>query len=504
MRTLTRNRNAVLMAVAMLTTLAPVARSVPLGSSFTYQGSLVDNGGQASGPYDFRFTLFDADNGGVQIGAMQVTNDVPVSSGVFSVSLDFGSLAFVGEARWLQIELRQGASTGAYTTLPRQKLTGAPYALGLAMPYYGAGNTTGNLMTVQQLGTGNAGYFVNSNSTANLCYGIIGETWSTASQAAGVRGVASASSGLTIGVEGRGTASTSGTGMVGAGSATGGYFSATNTDGYGIYAYGGGTGARIEGTGPDATGLKTYGHGTGLGIYAQNLDVGGPAISAVNNGQGLSNPTLRLINFQANLGMCVYATNNSTWTTARLDQAGAGECIWMRKPTAGNFIVANNGSSDIFWVDSNGITHTKVLEILGGADLSERFDVMGEPELEPGTVVSIDPAHEGKLLVSSEPYDHRVAGIVSGAGGVQPGMLMGHDGTVASGAHPVALTGRVYCRVTASNGPIAPGDLLTTSPKPGYAMRVDDPARAQGAVIGKAMGSLASGEGLVLVLVGLQ
>jgi hypothetical protein len=493
------------LTVAILSTLAGAAGAVSVGTAFLYQGSLADNGSQASGPYDFRFTLFDAANAGVQIGATQILNDVPVGNGVFSVSLDFGNLVFIGEARWLQIEVRQGSSTGTYTTLPRQRLMGTPYALGLSMPYYGAGTTTGNLMTVQQLGTGNAGYFVNTNSTASLCYGLIGETWSTASQAAGVRGIASASSGLTIGVEGRGTASPNGTGMVGAGKATGGYFSAENTDGVGVYAYGGATGARVEGTdATSGTGLRAYGHGTGLGILAQNLDVGGPAISALNNGQGISNPTLRLINFQATQGMCVYATNNSSWTTARLDQAGAGECIWMRKPTAGNFIVANNGTSDLFWVDSNGITHTKVLEILGGADLSERFDVDGAAELEPGTVVSIDPAHEGKLLVSSEPYDHRVAGIVSGAGGVQPGMLMGHDGTVASGAHPIALTGRVYCRVSTCNGPIVPGDLLTTSPKPGYAMRVDDPSRAQGAVLGKAMGSLARGEGLVLVLVGLQ
>ena len=83
-------------------------------------------------------------------------------------------------------------------------------------------------------------------------------------------------------------------------------------------------------------------------------------------------------------------------------------------------------------------------------------------------------------------------------------MPMGQQGTVTDGAHAVALTGRVYCRATAANGPIAPGDLLTTSDVPGHAMRVDDPTRAQGAIIGKAMGSLEKGEGLVLVMVGLQ
>jgi hypothetical protein len=68
----------------------------------------------------------------------------------------------------------------------------------------------------------------------------------------------------------------------------------------------------------------------------------------------------------------------------------------------------------------------------------------------------------------------------------------------------VALSGRVYCLADASDGPIAPGDLLTTSDTPGHARRVDDHTRAQGAVLGKALTRLESGRGLVLVLVSLQ
>jgi hypothetical protein len=124
--------------------------------------------------------------------------------------------------------------------------------------------------------------------------------------------------------------------------------------------------------------------------------------------------------------------------------------------------------------------------------------------MEAGMTVSIDPNHEGKLQVSRTAYDFRVAGIVSGAGGVNPGMVMGQAGSVADGEHAIALTGRVYCLVDAEYGAIEPGDLLTTSDTPGYAMRVDDSARASGATIGKAMGRLDGGRGLVLVLVGLQ
>jgi len=81
---------------------------------------------------------------------------------------------------------------------------------------------------------------------------------------------------------------------------------------------------------------------------------------------------------------------------------------------------------------------------------------------------------------------------------------MGQAGSVADGQHPVALTGRVYALADASSGAIEPGDLLTTSDLPGHAMKVADPARAQGAIIGKAMSSLKGGKGLVLVLVSLQ
>ncbi|MDZ7262045.1 MAG: hypothetical protein ONB05_08070, partial [candidate division KSB1 bacterium] len=94
--------------------------------------------------------------------------------------------------------------------------------------------------------------------------------------------------------------------------------------------------------------------------------------------------------------------------------------------------------------------------------------------------------------------------VISGAGGIMPGMIMGQSGSVADGEHPVALTGRVYCWADASYGSIEAGDMLTTSDTPGYAMKVTDFTKAQGAILGKAMTSLKQGQGLVLVLVTLQ
>lgn len=120
-------------------------------------------------------------------------------------------------------------------------------------------------------------------------------------------------------------------------------------------------------------------------------------------------------------------------------------------------------------------------------------------------LVSIDPQTPGKLILSHEAYDQKVAGIVSGAGGIKPGMMMGQKGSIADGEYPVALTGRVYALVdTSAGGEINPGDLLTTSSIPGYAMKATDAEKRGGAVIGKAMTSLKEENGLVLVLVSLQ
>jgi hypothetical protein len=148
-----------------------------------------------------------------------------------------------------------------------------------------------------------------------------------------------------------------------------------------------------------------------------------------------------------------------------------------------------------------------VLQITGGSDLSEQFDIRSnQTDLlpSPGMVACIDYEHPGELVICGQAYDRTVAGIVSGAGGVKPGMLMGQADSEANGTYPVALTGRVYVWADASSNPIQPGDLLTTSDNLGHAMKVADYERAQGAILGKAMSSLNEGQGLVLVLISLQ
>jgi hypothetical protein len=144
------------------------------------------------------------------------------------------------------------------------------------------------------------------------------------------------------------------------------------------------------------------------------------------------------------------------------------------------------------------------ITIKGGADLAEPFAISTtQQKVGEGAVVVIDDSHPGQLKLSDQPYDTRVAGVVSGANGIQPGIQMQQQGSLEGGQN-VALTGRVYVQADTTNGAIWPGDLLTTSARPGYAMKVTDHARAQGAILGKAMTSLKEGEGMVLVLVTLQ
>ena len=103
-----------------------------VSSAITYQGSLSDNNSPANGEYDFRFWLHDAANGGNQIGGSVTKQNVTVTDGLFTTSLDFGSTAFNGQTRWLEIGVRPGASTSNFTRLsPRQALTATPYALSL-------------------------------------------------------------------------------------------------------------------------------------------------------------------------------------------------------------------------------------------------------------------------------------------------------------------------------------------------------------------------------------
>jgi hypothetical protein len=138
---------------------------------------------------------------------------------------------------------------------------------------------------------------------------------------------------------------------------------------------------------------------------------------------------------------------------------------------------------------------------LTGADCAEEFDAGGTEPPGPGTVVVIDEA--GALRESRSAYDKRVAGVVSGGGEFRHGLILDKRSTEEPRV-PVALVGKVYCKADAQYSPIEVGDLLTTSPTEGHAMKAADPLKAFGSVIGKALRSLKEGQGLIPILVALQ
>ena len=137
----------------------------------------------------------------------------------------------------------------------------------------------------------------------------------------------------------------------------------------------------------------------------------------------------------------------------------------------------------------------------GNRDLAENYT--SDMDLEPGDVVCLDPRGDG-IVSSGKPDDTLVVGVVSTA----PGLLLNadRDGERAK-TFPVALSGRVPCKVVTEGGPIKRGDLLTCSSIPGHAMKAR-PLTVQGeeffrpgTIIGKALGSLESGSGVIEVFV---
>jgi len=233
----------------------------------------------------------------------------------------------------------------------------------------------------------------------------------------------------------------------------------------------------------------------GLGIFLYGFDAGY---------LGTRNPDSVALSWDWHNNVTVYGEyltiNGQTPVMAYIGDDGSGNDVQIGSQKSGITAVSCYNTAD------NAYMHLYVssITIKGGADLAEPFEISAaDQKISEGAVVVIDEANPGHLKLSSEPYDTRVAGVVSGANGINPGIQLQQQGILESGKN-VALTGRVYVQADTSNGAIKPGNLLTTSSIPGHAMKVTDHARATGAILGKAMTGLSEGNGMVLVLVTLQ
>ena len=246
----------------------------------------------------------------------------------------------------------------------------------------------------------------------------------------------------------------------------------------------------------DQEGLSLRTHGT----EAVRIDPSG------NVGVGTSNPTSKLeIHAQDGVQIIGYqpfltlSDSNSGYQRARIQTAN-GEIGFLTEPSAGTLSTAMTiqPSGD---VTMNGnLTVAQDIKLTGG-DCAEDFDLADLKCADPGTVMIT--SEEGSLEPSRHAYDRRAAGVVSGAGEHKPGIILNKQQSETDRV-PIALVGRVCCKVDARHSPIAVGDLLTTSTTPGHAMKAEDPLKAFGSVIGKALRPLHEGLGLIPILIALQ
>ncbi len=559
------------------------APQISIGTGFSYQGYLADGGVPVNGSCSFEFGLWRDDVAGTQVGVTQALNAVQVTEGNFAVVLNeadqFGSLAFHGQARWLEIAVDCDGS-GFTTLAPRQPIHPTPYAFSLkpgatvrddldksiltlsnaSSDINGVGLTVFSVMDGIHVNASRAGIVIDE---ADFIGVHVKETGDDGVQidSAGIHGVRIAATGA----DGVNVVNAGGDGFeVGTTGQDGFHVQSAGDDGFNVnqavqdgllVGTVGQNGVRINNAGGDGvevgsatehgyrvaetgfTGVSvglagTHGffvqsaeNGSGLyvasanfdGVYVQSAnDKGGtfngenagilarsgadnnPDIILGGNGSGNDDDNGRIVSPPQYPNSDLYLSSNDA-VVIQLNVDGGGE-------SDSDFFVQNSAGETIFNVDNGGTTTVEVLQITGGADLAELFeigDAAGQSP-EPGTVVCLDPIHPGQLIVCDEAHDKKVVGVVSGAGEVAPGMIMGHDGTIADGHYPVALTGRVYVWVDATDQPIQVGDMLTPSNTAGYAMKVTDHGQAQGSIIGKAMTELPSGQGLVLVLVTLQ
>lgn len=493
-----------------------------LGSGFTYQGRLVYNGQPVNNDTcSIIFSLWDATIGGSQIGSDRYVVVHP-QDGYFTAEVDFGSGVFTGDERYLQLQVDCAGDSdpGTGTVLPRVRLAGTPYALGLqpgahiegsldsGAALWGDNDSSGiGVKATSWSGTGlyassfsgAAARFENlggeptviitntAGTTAPLLVTGLGgsyfEAQSSADGATAITGDASATSGQTHGVTGATRSNSAGASGVfgwsmGASGQTYGVFGQTssnsgNASGVKGISYSGATNGvwgetTSSGNAAGVYGLASATEGTAVGVwgrtYARN-GIGGKIENRGSEGLGLW------------VGS-VLQTNKNRLIEAHETDAN-GNSVNRR------FLVEIDG--DVF---ADGTFHS------GGADFAELFPAADG--LEPGDVLVI--GHDGRLTRSIRAYQPAVAGVYS----TKPSLVGGAmDDTDWTGKVPLAVVGIVPVKASTENGPIRPGDLLVASSTPGHAMH-SGPNPPAGTIIGKALEGLEKGTGVIRMLVMLR
>jgi len=321
-----------------------------VGSGFIYQGRLIVGGSPASGNFDFTFTLYDALTGGNQVGSTLTVLTQALSIGTFSVALDFGSSAFQGDARWLQIGVRPSGGPTFTILSPRQVLTPAPYALSLMPGTTISGTVGGAMLTVNN--TGYEGLLCSGSG-----YGVVGE----ATLYAGVFGVGSNANG----VMGQ---STNGTGVFGQSAnashpGVGGENDVTNGTGVRGTADTGSGASGVYGTsaaGNGVYGTSSTGFGgrfastSGTGTYVTGGN-GTYSVGSANNGVGLWGV--------ANTGSTaagVYGTSSSAYGVWGASTSSVGSGVYGTSSTGyGGKFVSTSGTVPAAYMSGSTGTYSE-------------------------------------------------------------------------------------------------------------------------------------------------
>jgi hypothetical protein len=239
--------------------------------------------------------------------------------------------------------------------------------------------------------------------------------------------------------------------------------------------------AAVAGIASDASGIApgVYGrsNGKGAGVFGENLTEGVGGFFKSDKFEGLVVETISP--HRAALA-CFQKNPNSDHPGLYAEHIDGGKTAAFFK---GNVIVTGDLS-------------------FPGADFAEDFTVDSSALADPGTVMALSAT--GELVPCTAAYEKKVVGVIAGAGSFRTGIVMDKQAPSATRRQPIALVGKVFCKVDASYGRVEVGDMLTSSPNPGHAMKVNDAKRAFGAVIGKAMAPLDDGVGLIPILISLQ
>lgn len=289
---------------------------------------------------------------------------------------------------------------------------------------------------------------------------------------------------------------------------------ATTSEGVvGISTSGNGVWGQTEGSGTGVLGTSNAGAGvagrsqTSIGVRGDSTDGRGVEGSSANNYgirghsgksagiRGSSDEGRGVEGWATNSEGVVGISTNGNGVWGQTEGAGVG---LLGTSLSGIGVYGKGGRLAGFFEGDVEVTGDIRLT---NADCAEDFDVSGADKVEPGTVMVLGV--EGALFESQKAYDKRVAGVISGAGDYKPIIVLDKRQSQCN-RQPVALMGKVFCKVDAQFGAIEVGDLLTTSPTPGHAMKTNDPFKAFGAVIGKALRPLAEGQGLIPILIALQ